>query len=102
MPATKPAIPPRLVLTPGEPAGIGPDVVIMAAQRAWQGELLCIADETMMRARAEQLGLPLTLLPYTTGDEPAPHQPGTLRFVHVKTAAPVTPGALNTDNAAYG
>jgi len=101
MPATKPAIPPRLVLTPGEPAGIGPDVVIMAAQRAWQGELLCIADETMMRARAEQLGLPLTLLPYTTGDEPELHQPGTLRFVHVKTAAPVTPGALNTDNAAY-
>ena len=92
---------PRLVLTPGEPGGIGPDVVIMAAQQNWDAELLCVADETMLRDRAKQLGLPLSLHPYTTGDAPVLHQPGSLRIVHVRAPAPVVAGELDTANAEY-
>ena len=92
---------PRLVLTPGEAGGIGPDVVIMAAQRKWDAELLCVADETMLLDRAKQLGLPLSLHPYTTGDAPVPHQPGSLRIVHVRAPAPVVAGELDTANAQY-
>ena len=44
---------PRLVLTPGEPGGIGPDVVIMAAQQNCDAELLCVADEAMLLDRAK-------------------------------------------------
>jgi len=93
--------PPRLVLTPGEPAGVGPDVVIMAAQKSWDAELLCVADETMLRDRAKQLGLPLSLHPYTTGEAPVLHQPGSLRIVHVRAPAPVVAGELNAANAEY-
>jgi len=92
---------PRLVLTPGEPGGIGPDVVIMAAQQNWDAELLCVADETLLRDRARQLDLPLILHPYTTGDAPVLHQPGSLRLVHVKAPAPVVAGELDTANAQY-
>jgi len=92
---------PRLVLTPGEPGGIGPDVVIMAAQQRWDAELLCVADETLMLDRARQLGLPLSLHPYSTGDAPVQHQPGSLRIVHVRAPAPVVAGKLDTANAHY-
>ena len=92
---------PRLVLTPGEPAGVGPDVVIKAAQLDWDAELLCVADQAMMEARAEQLGLPLKMQPFTTGDSPQRHQPGSLTCVDVRTPAVVVPGELNQDNANY-
>lgn len=54
----------RFVITPGEPAGIGPDLVIQLAQSAQPHELVCIADPVMLRQRAEKLGLPLTINAY--------------------------------------
>ena len=48
---------PRIVITPGEPAGIGPDVVLMAAQKSWGAELVCIADRDLLAQRAKQLSL---------------------------------------------
>ncbi len=54
----------RLAITPGEPAGIGPDLIIQYVQQAQEHELICIADSNMLRMRAEKLGLPLTLHAY--------------------------------------
>jgi len=54
----------RFIITPGEPAGIGPDLVIQLAQKTQMHELVCIADSTMLQQRAEKLGLPLTIHPY--------------------------------------
>ena len=53
----------RIAITPGEPAGIGPDLVIKIAQQAWPAQLVVYADTDMMQQRAEELGLPLTLTP---------------------------------------
>ena len=92
---------PRIVITPGEPAGIGPDVVLMAAQKSWGAELVCIADRDLLAQRAKQLGLNLALLPFTTGDAPQAHQPGRLRYIHVPAPAPITPGELQVENAFY-
>ena len=36
----------RVVITPGEPAGIGPDLVVQLAQREWPVELVVCADAT--------------------------------------------------------
>jgi 4-hydroxy-L-threonine phosphate dehydrogenase PdxA len=36
---------PRIAVTAGEPAGIGPDIVLLAAQQAWDAELVVIADK---------------------------------------------------------
>lgn len=54
----------RFVITPGEPAGIGPDLIIQLAQSAQDYELVCIADSSMLQQRAKKLGLPLTINPY--------------------------------------
>jgi len=55
----------RVVITPGEPAGIGPDLVVQLAQREWPVELVVCADATLLTNRAAMLGLPLTLRPYS-------------------------------------
>ena len=49
----------RLAITPGEPAGIGPDLVLQIAQRAWPHQLVVIADPALLRERAALLGLPV-------------------------------------------
>ncbi|HHV8989133.1 TPA: 4-hydroxythreonine-4-phosphate dehydrogenase PdxA, partial [Shigella flexneri] len=49
----------RVVITPGEPAGIGPDLVVQLAQREWPVELVVCADATLLTDRAAMLGLPL-------------------------------------------
>lgn len=59
----------RVVITPGEPAGIGPDLVVQLAQRDWPVELVICADGALLSDRAKLLGLPLALLPY---DPPPP------------------------------
>lgn len=54
----------RIAITPGEPAGIGPDLTIAIAQQDWPVELVVVACPELMMARAEQIGLPLTLVDY--------------------------------------
>ncbi|KKO43787.1 4-hydroxythreonine-4-phosphate dehydrogenase, partial [Arsukibacterium sp. MJ3] len=54
----------RIAVTPGEPAGIGPDLIITLAQQPWPAELVVCADAELLADRAKQLGLPLQLLPY--------------------------------------
>jgi len=91
----------RVVITPGEPAGIGPDLVVQLAQRSWPVELVVCADATLLQDRAKLLGLPLTLLPYVEGKQPAPQQAGTLTLLSVPLRTPVVPGQLSTENGHY-
>ncbi len=93
--------PHRVVITPGEPAGIGPDLVVQLAQQSWPVELVVCADAAMLEARATLLGLPLTLLPYVEGQQPVPQQAGTLTLLSVPLRAPVTPGQLRAENGHY-
>ncbi|MGL4565128.1 MAG: 4-hydroxythreonine-4-phosphate dehydrogenase PdxA, partial [Halioglobus sp.] len=92
---------PRIAITPGEPAGIGPDILLAVAQRSWQAELVAVADPELLRSRATLLGLPLDLLPLDLAAAPSPHRPGTLRILPVALAAPCHPGELDPRNAPY-
>ena len=91
----------RVVITPGEPAGIGPDLVVQLAQRDWPVELVICADATLLQDRAKLLGLPLTLLPYQPDHQPVPQREGTLTLLPVSLRAPVMPGQLCTENGHY-
>ncbi len=91
----------RVVITPGEPAGIGPDLVVQLAQQNWPVELVVCADATLLQDRANMLGLPLTLLPYVAGQLPVPQQAGTLTLLSVPLRTPVVPGQLSTENGHY-
>ncbi|RAU50513.1 4-hydroxythreonine-4-phosphate dehydrogenase PdxA [Pseudocitrobacter sp. RIT415] len=91
----------RVVITPGEPAGIGPDLVIQLAQRDWPVELVVCADGALLSERATLLGLPLSLLPYSPNESAQPQRAGTLTLFSVPLRAPVTPGELNVQNGHY-
>lgn len=89
-----------ILITPGEPAGIGPDITIQIAQLAWPVPLVAIADPDLLMQRAALLGLPLTL---TEGMPPRDrtHQPGHVYVLPVRLNGTVTPSVLNPDNAHY-
>jgi 4-hydroxythreonine-4-phosphate dehydrogenase len=93
--------PPRLILTCGEPAGIGPDLCIDIAGRSWPCELVVAGDMEVLQARAQQLHKPLTLLPYSRDTQAAEHRSGTLRILHVPVAAPVSAGQPDRANARH-
>lgn len=64
-------------------------------------ELVVCADATLLQDRATLLGLPLTLIPYVEGQQPAPQQAGTLTLLPVPLRIPVIPGQLSTENGHY-
>lgn len=92
---------PRLLLTPGEPAGIGPDLAIVLAQQPLQAALAAVADPALLLARARQLGLPLRIRTLAPGASPQPHQAGELQVLPVELSAVVTAGQLDPRNAPY-
>lgn len=89
---------PRLVLTPGEPAGIGPDLTVLLAKQALPCELVVIADPELLQQRAAQLGVALQIESF---DAAQPHQAGCLSVAPVQLAEPAQCGQLNPANAAY-
>ncbi|MDP2225924.1 MAG: 4-hydroxythreonine-4-phosphate dehydrogenase PdxA [Moraxellaceae bacterium] len=89
---------PRIALTAGEPAGIGPDLLVMLAQTARAAELVAIADPAVLLARAAALGLPLTLHPFAAST-PRPHRAGHLSVEAVPLAVPAMAGQLDVRNA---
>lgn len=92
----------RLALTPGEPAGIGPDLVVRLAQEQRTLQPVVVADPEILLARARLLGLPLTCVPLARADAPLPPaDPGVLAVLPVRVKAPVRAGVLDPANAAY-
>ena len=90
----------RIAITPGEPAGIGPDLVLKIAQQAWDAQLVVFADTQMMQQRAQQLGLPITLTPYSPSDDRIQNA-GELFVQHIQCDKPVVTGQLDSDNGHY-
>ena len=91
----------RIAITPGEPAGIGPDLVITIAQRAWPTELVVVASKTLLIERAQQLNLPLTLIDYDVNKPVTSQKPGTLTIFNVDLNDPCIAGTLNINNGSY-
>jgi 4-hydroxythreonine-4-phosphate dehydrogenase len=92
---------PRVLITPGEPAGIGPDVALQIIQKNWPAELIVIADPDLLIQRARQIGLSLQLMEHDQRQPIRPHQPGKLSIIPIKLNMPVESGKLNSANADY-
>lgn len=91
---------PLILLTPGEPAGIGPDLALMLAAQPWPCRLAAVADPLLLAERANQLGATVNIATVTP-DQVPPHRAGELAVLPVPLRAPVTPGQLNPANAGY-
>lgn len=91
----------RLAITPGEPAGIGPDLVVALAQEAHAHEWVAIADPDLLAARARQLQLPLSINRFDPAAPTQPQAPGQLSVLPVPLAATCEAGRLDPANAGY-
>jgi 4-hydroxythreonine-4-phosphate dehydrogenase len=92
---------PRIVITPGDPAGIGPDLVLTLSEQALPVELVILADPDLLQQRARLLNKPLTIRLYDPSKPAQPQEAGVSTVCPVTLRAPVVPGQLNADNAAY-
>ncbi len=95
---------PRFAVTPGEPAGIGPDLCLLLAAKAQPYPLIAIAIASLplLEARASQLQLTVKLIPVARGDWPEqPAAAGSLYVWDTALNVEVIAGQLNPANAAY-
>jgi 4-hydroxythreonine-4-phosphate dehydrogenase len=99
--STSIAPPLRVALTPGEPAGVGPELAVMLAQRAHAAELVAFVDPQLLHDAAARLDMPLSLAAFDPDADPRPHEPGRLVCATVALDAPAVPGKLDTANARY-
>ena len=92
---------PRIVITCGEPAGIGPDICVKLAQSNWDCDLIVLGDETVLADAASALQLPLQCVRHTASRARGPHRASHLPVLHLPVDAPVQAGRLDTRNAAH-
>jgi 4-hydroxythreonine-4-phosphate dehydrogenase len=90
---------PRIALTSGEPAGIGPDLCLALARHELPCQLVCLADSSLLAERARLIGIEdLELRPYTPGGQTMP-APGVFTVLHAPLAARAHPGRPDVRNA---
>ena len=91
-------VPKKIAISVGEPAGIGPDILIQTVQKQRKDLLIAYADPDLIAERARLLKLPLKL---TDPESKDAYSPGTLSIVPHKLAFPCRPGMLNPENSEY-
>ena len=90
---------PRLALTPGEPAGIGPDIVLGSARHEVDAQIVVIGDPGALERRARRIGAAVELTEFDPEAPVTPHIPGQLCVLHQPLAFPVEPGKPAPGNA---
>jgi len=73
-----------LAITPGEPAGVGPELAVSLLKETWPGRIVLIGDPDLLRARARAAGIetPIDIIP-------------------IPLAVGSRPGILDVRNAGY-
>ena len=89
-----------LVITAGEPAGIGPDLCVQLAAASPETPFVVIADKNMLQQRAAQLGIALQVRDFAPEQENV-SQPNTLTVIHMPLLAACHAGELNAANSKY-
>ena len=92
--------PAPLVITAGEPAGIGPDLCVQLAAAPPDIPFVIAADKNLLLQRARQLGIPLQVRDYIPGQQRA-DQANALQVIHVPLAISCRAGKLDAANSEY-
>ncbi|MDP0563051.1 MAG: 4-hydroxythreonine-4-phosphate dehydrogenase PdxA [Candidatus Endonucleobacter sp. (ex Gigantidas childressi)] len=91
---------PRLAITAGEPAGIGPDLCLMITQEKFDSQLVIIADPGLLADRAKQLNLCVQFTQFNP-DDSTPATPGRLLVHPVTLNSPCKAGQADPMNSHY-
>lgn len=92
----------RVMITPGEPAGIGPDIVLSSlALQNFSCACIVIADPELLQQRAALLKLSLEVHIVSAISDVPMHTAGIVYCLPVTLTCPVTCGQLEVANASY-
>jgi 4-hydroxythreonine-4-phosphate dehydrogenase len=91
---------PRIVVTSGEPAGIGPDACVALARQDWPADLVIAGDAKLLAQTAADLGGAPLLSTYDPAVAPTVSRAGALNLLDVPAPHAVVAGRLDTRNAA--
>lgn len=89
---------PRIAVTSGEPAGIGPDLCLRLPDRDFAADLVVLGDMRLLAQRAAALGLSVALRDYQPGQAAVP---GILDVIDLPLAVPCAAGRLDPANGPY-
>jgi 4-hydroxythreonine-4-phosphate dehydrogenase len=89
-----------LIITSGEPAGIGPDLCVQLAAAFQETPFVVIADKNLLQQRAAQLGITLHVRDFLATQK-MDSQPHTLTVIHIPLVAECQAGKLNASNSTY-
>jgi len=92
---------PAIIITTGEPAGIGPDICIALAQSPLPGRAAFLGDKRLIEQRASALGIDLTIRTLPGAAAAERHVDGVMQLIDVPVTATVEPGRLDPANAHY-
>lgn len=92
--------PVRIAITSGEPAGIGPDLCALIAQKNFDADIVVIGDPEVIQERARLRNLPLDILPFNPAASDT-QQAGQLKILPLPVTNKVIAGQLDTANAQY-
>jgi 4-hydroxythreonine-4-phosphate dehydrogenase len=92
---------PLIVVSSGEPAGIGPDICLALAKHTIAARLAVLGDATLLEDRARALDARVTLRSCAAPDNVGPHLVGSLQVLPVALRAPAAAGTLDPRNASY-
>jgi 4-hydroxythreonine-4-phosphate dehydrogenase len=85
-----------IAFTPGEPAGIGPDLAIIHAQKKTESQLLVFTDPDLLLARAKKLNLSIKIK-----ESLVAARPGEICVFPIIKPAKTIAGLLNPENARF-
>ncbi len=92
---------PRLAFTPGEPAGIGPDLCLQLAQQDLPYQLIVIAKAKLLQQRALELKLPIQIRAFDPNTLRTSHTAGSLTVLNIDLTTAVISGKTNLLNSPY-
>ncbi len=87
----------RIAITPGEPAGIGPDLFVALAQSPYSQELVVVGSKALLESRAQQHQIELDIRDF---DPKHPPLAG-ISILDVPLNTPAYAGKLDLKNSAY-
>lgn len=91
----------RIVITPGEPAGVGPELMYHLAQKDFDEQIVIIGSKSLLKERFDALNLKVAFKDFDKDTKPSPSPKGELTVLNVNLAVPSVPGKLNPKNASY-
>jgi len=92
---------PRIAVTTGEPAGIGPELIAKLAASDIAADLVALGDPGLLATRARAAGIALDLRRYDPTERMHSRAAGTLRVCAMALSEAAVPGRLDPRNAGY-